>query len=109
MASSEQSRRAVSFLVRLWVEDRESGSAEGPLADARPRGARLRAGAGGDTEGGRGEGAVVRGFVRNLKTGQESHLAGPERIVQRLVQDLAATGVEEETLDPDLARDLASG
>jgi len=120
--SNENSRRAVSYLVRLWVEDRENEGveggvggvtpaegAQGGVAGARARGAGLSDSSAGPTGGGDAGGEVVRGFVRNLKTGQEHYLPTPDRLVRQLLQDLAVADRAEEESEGDARGDFASG
>jgi|GEM_PF-5825975 len=110
--SNENSRRAVSYLVRLWVEDRENEAVEGGVggvAGARARGAGLSDSSAGPTGGGDAGGEVVRGFVRNLKTGQEHYLPTPDRLVRQLLQDLALADRAEEGSEGDARGDFASG
>lgn len=106
MSSSDKSRKAVSYLVRLWVEDREAdepsregepdATAEAALKARRKRGASsavervVERG----IERGEGEREVVRGFVRNLQTGQESYVSDPERLARNLMHGLDADSGE---------------
>lgn len=58
--SPREHAKAASFLVRFWHE---------------PRGAAGRA-------------PVLRGWVRNLKTGEERYLNGPDQVVEHLRSQL---------------------
>lgn len=54
-------RRVLSFLIRLWQEPRETGSAPSP----------------------------VRGYIRHLQSGEEHYFSDPEMIMEYVLRQLA--------------------
>lgn len=64
----ETTSRSASFLVRLWAEPREI----------------------------EGESAPVRGFLRNLRTGEEHYLSDPGGLAELLTRPLVASESAEE-------------
>ena len=98
--SLEDSRRSASFLVRVWVENRE----EAIKRDGADEGA--------ESEGEPGElqQEVIRAFVRNLQTGQERYVSSPERLAKDLFHAVRANDDELEADDDNvLGSGLASG
>jgi len=83
----------------LWVEDREQVSSKDGLATSRSRGHGAALEAEGDE--------VIRGFVRNLKTGQERYVSDPDQLGRKLFQDLALEAEEELPAERDLESGLA--
>lgn len=73
--SDHGERRSTSFLVRLWLEP----------------------------QGGAVGGSATRGFVRNLRSGQENYVADTESLVRLLSQQLRAQKASADEDDQTVA------
>lgn len=62
-------RPSSSFLVRVWLEARELEGAE----------------------------PILRGYVRNLKSGEQEYFGQPEKLAELLMRQLRSGAVEIET------------